>query len=158
MAKLGTLNALQVEKEKAPANGENQLRPTPCTRTTPPTPMEETYEIENEEAYYEEGYEEYADEAYDEEPDDETVNYTAYDEDYPDEEDPEYEEAYATYLDARRRFAELRNNRGFYPVVALTDSPTSSSTSTAQMTKTIPSSLQRRKRKRKGNKSTAAER
>ena len=93
---------------------------------------EETYEPEYDEAYYEETQEEYADEAYDEEFGDETANYTGYDEDYPDQEDPEYEEAYATYLDARRRFAELRNNRGFYPVVALTDGATSSSPTSSQ--------------------------
>ena len=38
---------------------------------------------------------------------------------YPEGEDPEAEEAYASYLDARRRFAEIKSNRGFWPVVAM---------------------------------------
>ena len=33
--------------------------------------------------------------------------------------DPQLEEAYATYLDARRQFANLKAARGYYPVVAL---------------------------------------
>ena len=32
-----------------------------------------------------------------------------------------YDEAYAAYLDARRRFQDLKLSRGFYPVVALAD-------------------------------------
>ena len=77
--------------------------------------FEETYEPENEEAYYEENHEEYADKAYEE----------------------EFEEAQSTTpatmsLDARRRFAELHNNRGFYPVVALTDSAASSNPTASQ--------------------------
>ena len=47
--------------------------------------------------------------------------------DLPAVDDPEWEEAYASYLDARRRFAELKTNRGFYPAVALADPSTSSS-------------------------------
>eukprot|EP00435_Cladocopium_sp_Y103_P016107 s2023_g4.t1 len=35
------------------------------------------------------------------------------------EADPALEEAYATYLDARRQFANLKAARGFYPIVAL---------------------------------------
>ena len=42
----------------------------------------------------------------------------AYDED---EDDVVYEEAYASYLDARRKFAEIRAGRGYYPMVALVD-------------------------------------
>ena len=34
-----------------------------------------------------------------------------------------YEEAFASYLDARRRFAEVKAGRGYYPVVALVDNP-----------------------------------
>ena len=44
-----------------------------------------------------------------------------------------YDEAYAAYLDARRRFQDLKLSRGFYPVVALADQgamPTSSSSQT----------------------------
>ena len=96
---------------------------------------EETYDHENEEVLYEETYDEFDDEAYDEEADEESALYTGYEEDYPDQEDPEYEEAYATYLDARRRFAELRNNRGFFPVVALTEN---SSTPTSSTQRPIP--------------------
>ena len=60
------------------------------------------------------------------EPDEDTF-YTleGYPEDqaYFNDEDVEdgYEEAYASYLDARRRFAEIRASRGYYPVVALVD-------------------------------------
>ena len=42
----------------------------------------------------------------------------------------EYDEAYASYVDARKRFNDLKLSRGFLPVVALQDSgPSSSSTS-----------------------------
>ena len=40
-------------------------------------------------------------------------------EDEPAEEDEHLEEAYATYLDARKRLAEVKASRGYYPVVAL---------------------------------------
>ena len=79
-------------------------------------------DAENDEAYCEE-----ADgEEYDMEPDEDSF-YTL--EDYPEDqayfndEDVEdgYEGAYASYLDARRRFAEIRASRGYYPVVALVD-------------------------------------
>ena len=46
-----------------------------------------------------------------------------------DEDTEEVEEAYATYLDARKRLAEAKLSRGFYPVVALapgSDGPTPS--------------------------------
>ena len=48
------------------------------------------------------------------------------------EAEQQYEDAYATYLDARRQMAHLKASRGFYPVVALADgaaaaSPTSQS-------------------------------
>ena len=33
----------------------------------------------------------------------------------------EYDTAYATYLDARRRFADLKLSRGYLPIVALQD-------------------------------------
>ena len=49
----------------------------------------------------------------------------------PSGEDWEVEEAYATYLDARRRFNELKTNRGFYPVVALGPDSTATSSPTA---------------------------
>ena len=55
--------------------------------------------------------------------------YQSYMEEYPDldeefytEVEQHYEDAYATYLDARRQMASLKASRGFYPVVALTDS------------------------------------
>ena len=48
---------------------------------------------------------------------------------YPEGEDPEAEEAYASYLDARRRFAEIKSNRGFWPVVAMPPDATSPSSS-----------------------------
>lgn len=88
--------------------------------------VDETYEHPSEEAYVEEdAYEhsEYPDLTYNEDdetldPDDDEDDH--YYEDLPGyEEDAEYEEAYATYLDARKRFAELKTNRRFYPIVAL---------------------------------------
>eukprot|EP00435_Cladocopium_sp_Y103_P041136 s155_g11.t1 len=60
----------------------------------------------------------------------------AYYADYPEEEpndefymeaEQQYENAYATYLDARRQMVHLKVSRGFYPVVALADSPMPSS-------------------------------
>ena len=91
--------------------------------TEEPYDQEENYEDdhgwdETEDAYYEE--EEYEDE------NDDTA-YAANDHedmDFPDEswnEDPSLEEAYASYLDARRHFAQLKAARGYFPVVALTD-------------------------------------
>ena len=50
--------------------------------------------------------------------------------------DPQLEEAYATYLDARRQFANLKAAHGYYPVVALTSTAdlqgASSSSATTQ--------------------------
>lgn len=53
---------------------------------------------------------------------DETAHY-GHDDTAPDD---DYEEVYATYLDARRRFADLRAARGFWPVMAVP--PSSSGT------------------------------
>ena len=83
------------------------------------------------------GAEPYADESafqvdYDDAPEDEeTWAEEATDHDYsPDtafyeaeDYDEEEEEAFATYLDARRKLAEVRSSRGYYPVVALVDGP-----------------------------------
>ena len=59
--------------------------------------------------------------------------FAAYEEGHEDE---DHDEAYATYLDARRRFADIRAARGYWPVVAVPPSgnaqpPTSSSTLTS---------------------------
>ena len=65
--------------------------------------------------------------------------------------DEEYEEVYATYLDARRRFADLKAARGFWPVYAVppsSSSPTTSSTPTYVSSKGKPT-----KGKGKGGKS-----
>jgi len=45
----------------------------------------------------------------------------------------EYDSCYASYLDARKRFNDLRRARGFLPVVALDFSASSTSTSPTQM-------------------------
>ena len=58
---------------------------------------------------------------YEEDPNEEEHFHAAQEDDLPDMDDPEWEKCYATYLDARRRFAELKMNRSFYPVVARTD-------------------------------------
>ncbi|CAJ1433599.1 unnamed protein product, partial [Effrenium voratum] len=44
-----------------------------------------------------------------------------FDEDHEYTYDEDEEEAYATYIDARKKLAEHRSARGYYPVVALTD-------------------------------------
>ena len=46
---------------------------------------------------------------------------------YYQEEPEEYDEAYASYVDVRKRFNDLKLSRGFLPVVALQDSGPSSS-------------------------------
>lgn len=69
--------------------------------------------LENEEAY-DEADKDFGDfETWDEE--------AFFDDDFTDqgEEPDDLEEAYATYLDARRQFANLKAARGYYPVVAL---------------------------------------
>ena len=107
----------------------------------------QAYTTYDEDNYEEEAYEAEEDPfGFEQSPDEENVYYEGEDtydpeddelllyneDDYPDCDDPEWEECYATYLDARRRFAELRNNRGFYPVVALTDQGTPSTPSSSQ--------------------------
>lgn len=67
---------------------------------------------------------------------DETWDESAYYEqeaDYP--QDEEYEEIYATYLDARRRFADIKAARGFWPVMAV---PPLSSPSTSGLPMLLP--------------------
>ena len=68
---------------------------------------------------------------------------------YPEGEDPEAEEAYASYLDARRRFAEIKSNRGFWPVVAMPPDAASPSSSQRPFT---PSSSPSRKGSSKSGK------
>eukprot|EP00435_Cladocopium_sp_Y103_P032566 s1782_g8.t1 len=93
---------------------------------------EEIYEME--EPYMEDyAYQQWDEADYDEEyPEDYEEPYTedTYeaqdydDQDFPDEtygEDAPLEEAYASYLDARRHFAQLKAARGYFPVVALAD-------------------------------------
>ena len=74
-----------------------------------------------EDADYEDEWPEDAEEPYDED----TYNAQDYeDTEFPDEsygEDAPLEEAYASYLDARRHFAQLKAARGYFPVVALAD-------------------------------------
>ena len=105
---------------------------------------EEGFVQHDEEAYDDEqAYEEFEDF---ENPDDEHY--------YLDEGEPDtqLEEACATYLDARRQFANLKAARGFYPVVALTGSelPTSSSSSTATTQRPIVKGGKGKKGKGKG--------
>ena len=64
---------------------------------------------------------------YHEDPDafDSGAAYYQYDEEYAEEQPwhdvEQYDQAYAAYLDARKRFNELKVSRGYLPVVALTD-------------------------------------
>ena len=93
---------------------------------------EDAYLLEDELYEDEQAFEEYEDpEATYGGPDDELYYQ---EEPWTDDFDPQLEEAYATYLDARRQFASLKAARGYYPVVALTgtsDLPGSSSSSAA---------------------------
>ncbi|CAE7831349.1 unnamed protein product, partial [Symbiodinium microadriaticum] len=96
-----------------------------------------TYPAEDEEPYYdyyEPDHQEDSHEAqyYEDEPDPyeeedpEATDPDPYDGNYvadEEEADEVVEEAYAAYLDARRRFAEVRAGRGYYPVVAMVDPP-----------------------------------
>ena len=96
----------------------------------------------------EDGFALLEEEPYEEEPTyEETEDYEAFDDElfyqddgWAEESDPQLEEAYATYLDARRQFASIKASRGFYPVVALTtpEMPTSSSSSTTTSQRPIP--------------------
>ena len=79
-------------------------------------------DAENDEVFYEED----DGEEYDVEQDEDAfynLEDATEDQAYFNDDDVEegYEEAYASYLDARRRFAEIRASRGYYPVVALVD-------------------------------------
>ena len=94
---------------------------------------EDAYNQEDEYLEDEQAFEEYDDP-------DSTYNYMEeelfyQEEPWVEDPDPQLEEAYATYLDARRQFANLKAARGYYPVVALTSpadlqGTSSSSTST----------------------------
>ena len=64
--------------------------------------------------------------------------------------DEEYEEVFATYLDARRRFADLKAARGFWPVMAVP--PTTSTTSSSPPSSFAPSKGKPTKGKGKGGK------
>ena len=79
---------------------------------------------------------------------DDAAYYEQHDDALPDE---EYEEVYATYLDARRRFADLKAARGFWPVMAVP--PSASGTSTSPAPSYAPSKGKPTKGKGKGGKS-----
>ena len=109
--------------------------------------FEETYDAADDAAYYEnvETFDYEDDDAHDYDEDfdgedafeynDMSPQSNSYDEnndayyEFPEGEDPEAEEAFATYLDARRRFAEIKSNRGFWPVVAMNPEAASPSSS-----------------------------
>ena len=61
-----------------------------------------------------------------------------------------YEDAFATYLDARRQMAHLKASRGFFPVVALTDGGGSMTSPSMQQAPRSPKSKGRGKSKSKG--------
>ena len=92
-------------------------------------------------------------------PEEEEPAETVYFQEQPDEDehafleeewDEEVETAYATYLEARKRFSDLKASRGFWPVYAvpLTSSPMASS-STAPSTPFPPTSKGKGKGKSK---------
>ena len=64
--------------------------------------------------------------------------------------DEEYEEVFATYLDARRRFADLKAARGFWPVMAVP--PSTSDSTSSPTTSYAPSKGKPTKGKGKGGK------
>ena len=78
--------------------------------------------------------------------DDGEPTFAAYDEGQGGDDD-DYDEAYATYLDARRRFADIRAARGFWPVVAVPPGGATPTSSTP-----MSSSSPRPKGKGKGSK------
>ena len=99
------------------------------------------------EAYYEDDWAE-ADDTYS--PDyedtafDEDAVYYGYDDEPPEEHEgfdedassmaEAYDSAYATYMDARQRFQQLKLARGYLPIVALTDGQNASSSTTSSPT------------------------
>ena len=106
--------------------------------------MDESDLVEDEEVYVGDDTNEYdMASAYDSAPwIDETVYYEdmpepedtyeeAYDQWEQDDEDAEVEEAYSNYLDARRRFAEIKSARGYWPVVAVPPDGSGSAPSTS---------------------------
>ena len=84
---------------------------------------------------------------------DETMDESAYYEQYDESTAPdeEFEEVYATYLDARRRFADLKAARGFWPVMAVPPTSPSSPTTSASPSYT-PAKGKSKKGKGKGGK------
>ena len=129
---------------------------------------EEALEVEDLEWGDEELVEEW--EPYEEEihgeDDDDGDNYPAYPEEVPDvdeefytEVETNYEDAYATYLDARRQMAHLKASGGYYPVVALTDpAALPSATSPSGHSGSPPPNVEsRRKEKEKGRVGRRAE-
>ena len=78
--------------------------------------------------------------------DDGEPTFAAYDEGQGGDDD-DYDEAYATYLDARRRFADIRAARGYWPVVAVPPGGATPTSSTP-----MSSSSPRPKGKGKGSK------
>ena len=64
----------------------------------------------------------------------------------------EFDEAYATYVDARKRFQDLRLSRGFLPIVALADQP-SGKGSNATSPSSSPTNRKGKGKSKKGGKS-----
>ena len=62
----------------------------------------------------------HADETY-EEFDNDAAYYQTLEDTDPHEQAEEYDSAYASYIDARKRFNEIKLSRGYLPIVALTD-------------------------------------
>ena len=74
------------------------------------------------------------------------------DEEFFTEVEQRYEDAYATYLDARRQMANLKASRGYYPVVALTEPNALAGAGQPQMPRppSPPKGKSRQKSKSKG--------
>ena len=90
-----------------------------------------TYE-EEDDAYYMDDDERYDDTWWESFDADAAYYQEETDEREPDFDPEEFDEAYASYVDARKRFNDLKLSRGFLPVVALQDSAPSSSSTSSQ--------------------------
>ena len=111
---------------------------------------DEVYHLADEEAPdydWDDGYDHHMPEEEAPWPDDDgEPTFAAYDEGQGGDDD-DYDEAYATYLDARRRFADIRAARGYWPVVAVPPGGATPTSSTP-----MSSSSPRPKGKGKGSK------
>ena len=131
-------------KAERPAWNKNKLNKSrwyPAKKSQAYTAEEfdpEDYEADPEETFLQADEEVFEDDFNPEEYEDPDLAHGTFEEEAYGEEwleegsDPQFEEAYATYLDARRQLANIKASRGYYPVVALTSEFTSSTSPSSQ--------------------------